>query len=235
MVKPNLIFKIFGAIILIVFVLLIQAFKVDYRERVWTGGEAANLKTISEVGIGKANSEDLTGESNLLATLNRGNQAWIFASTIDNIDRTGDFQGMNNVYLYLESALLPRFLAPNKLKAGDRLIFNQFSGHQINEGTVMGLGVFADGYIAYGKWGVYSFTFILGLLFSLTFKLVQGWSKISPFYILLILPILNYAVRPDCELQTIINHLAKSVVVFGVLVNLTKYQFTFDSNNLQKK
>jgi hypothetical protein len=171
--KPNLIFRIIGACTLVVFVLLIQAFKADYRERVWQGGESASIELITVVGLEKANSENLVGESNLLGTLNRGNQAWIFASTVDNMDRNNDFQGMNNVNLYLEAALLPRFLAPNKITAGNALLFNRFSGHHIGSTTSMGLGVFADGYIAYGKWGVYVFTFGLGLIFSLTFKLAN--------------------------------------------------------------
>lgn len=99
----------------------------------------------------------------------------------------------------------------------------------------MGLGIFADGYIAYGAWGVYIFGFALGLIFSLTFKLVERWTKISPFYVLLLLPMLNYAVRPDCELQTTINHLAKSIVVFGALVYFTKNRFTLDSAENQRK
>jgi hypothetical protein len=232
--KPNLTLRIIGSLSLIIFVLLIQAFKSDYRERVWFGGEAASFETIGDVGFNNANFEDIAGENNLLGTLNRGNQAWIFASTVDNINRTKDFQGMKNVNLYFEAALLPRFLAPNKITAGNRLIFNKFSGHELEVGTSMGLGVFADGYIAYGQIGVYLFTFVLGLFFSLTFKLVEMWSKISPFYVLLTLPILNYAIRPDCELQTTINHISKSIVVFGLLVYLTKYRFTMDSTKVNK-
>ncbi len=233
--KPNLSSRLIGAVTLILFVLLIQAFKSDYRNRVWVGGEDASIETISDVGLAKANFETLAGEDNLLGTLNRGNQAWIFASTVANMDRTKNFQGMNNVNLYLESALLPRFLAPNKITAGNRFIFNEFSGHELQAGTSMGLGIFADGYIAYGKVGVYIFTFVLGLLFALTFKLVERWSKISLFYVLLILPILNYAVRPDCELQTTINHLVKSILVFGILVHLTKFRFTVNTINFIKK
>ena len=229
--KPNLSVKLIAVSIMILFILLIQAFKTEYRQRVWYGGEMSSIETITEVGLGNANSENLTGDDNLLGTLNRGNQAWIFASTVDNMDRTKDFQGLSNVNLYLESALLPRFLAPNKLQSGDRYFINRFSGHQISQGTVMGLGIFADGYVAYGTWGVYLFTFVLGLIFSLTFRLIQGWSLISPFYILFILPILNYAVRPDCELQTIINHLVKSVLLYGALVYLTKYRFTLERSS----
>ena len=234
-VKPSIRIKTLGAGTLILLVLFIQAIKFTYREQIGKGGKEANLETISAVGSSKANSESLIGEDNLLSTLNRGNQAWIFASTVDRMNRFKDFQGLTNVSKYAEAALLPRILAPNKLKSGDKEIFNQFSGHSINETTSMGLGIFADGYIAYGTWGVYVFGFVLGLIFSLTFKLVERWTKISPFYMLLLLPLLNYAVRPDCELQTTINHLAKSIVVFGALVYFTKDRFTLESKDNQRK
>jgi hypothetical protein len=233
--KPSLRIKLIGVGSLILLVLFVQAIKVAYREQVWIDGKEASLETISNVGSSKANSESLIGEENLLSSLNRGNQAWIFASTVNRMDGYKDFQGMTNVNKYIEAALLPRFLAPNKLESGDKEIFNSFSGHIINENTSMGLGIFADGYIAYGAWGVYTFGFVLGLIFSLTFKLVERWTKISPFYVLLLLPMLNYAVRPDCELQTTINHLAKSIVVFGALVYFTKKRFTLDSAENQRK
>lgn len=233
--KPTLRLKLIGAGCLMVLVLFIQAIKASYREQVWSDGEEASIETITEVGSSKASSNEMIGEDNLLATLNRGNQAWIFASTVNRMDRYKDFQGMTNVNKYMEAALLPRFLAPNKLESGNKEIFNQFSGHVINQGTSMGLGIFADGYIAYGAWGVYIFGFVLGLIFSLTFKLVERWTKISPFYVLLLLPMLNYAVRPDCELQTTINHLAKSIVVFGALVYFTKDRFTLESTRNQRK
>jgi len=233
--KPSMRIKLIGASSLILLVLFIQAIKSAYREQVWTGGKEASIETISSVGSAKANSESLIGEENLLSSLNRGNQAWIFASTVDRMDGYKDFQGMTNVNKYLEAAFLPRFLAPNKLESGNKEIFNSFSGHIINEGTSMGLGIFADGYIAYGAKGVYIFGFVLGLIFSLTFKLVERWTKISPFYVLMLLPMLNYAVRPDCELQTTINHLAKSIVVFGALVYFTKKRFTLESTENQRK
>jgi hypothetical protein len=228
-IKPKIQTKLIGLSVLAIFVLFIQAIKVSYRDQIWNSGKEASVATLAEVGNTKSNTDVLIGEDNLLATLNRGNQAWIFASTVNHMNRFGDFQGLSNVNKYIEAALLPRFLAPNKLSSNDKVIFNQFSGHTISETTSMGLGVFADGYIAYGSSGVYIFTFILGMLFSLTFKLVEGWTKISPFYVLLLLPILNYAVRPDCELQTTVNHLVKSVFVFGVLVKLTSYRFTLHS------
>ena len=233
--KPSIQIKLIGASSLILLVLLIQAIKFTYREAAWQDASKQNLSTATSIASEKATSDVLLGEENLLSTLNRGNQAWIFASTVDNLDRTKNFQGLNNVNIYLEAALLPRFLAPNKLSSGNKEIFNEFSGHIINEGTSMGLGIFADGYIAFGVWGVYFFGFALGVIFALAFKLVERWSKISPFYVLLLLPLLNYAVRPDCELQTIINHLTKGVILYGFLVYLTRKRFTIDSQENRRK
>jgi hypothetical protein len=41
----------------------------------------------------------------------------------------------------------------------------------------------------------------------------------------MVLPLLNYAVRPDCELQTTLNHLTKGLFLFGILVTITKFNF----------
>ena len=233
--KPSLRIKLIGVSSVIIIILFIQAFKAIYRTEVWSGDKEASLTTAYEIGAANSSSETVLGENNLLGTLNRGNQAWILASTVDNMDRTKDFQGLNNVSKYAEAALLPRFLAPNKLESGNKDIFNEYSGHIINENTSMGLGIFADGYIAYGAWGVYFFGFVLGLIFALTFKLVERWTKVSPFYVLLLLPLLNYAVRPDCELQTTINHLFKGILLYGFLVYLTRKRFTLDSQENQRK
>jgi len=233
--KPSVQTKLIAIAALASVILFIQAVKSVYRSEVWSGEKEASIANAYEIGSKNATSENLYGENNLLSTLNRGNQAWIFASTVDNMEKGKNFQGLTNVNKYLEAALLPRILAPNKLKSGDKEIFNEFSGHVINENTSMGLGIFADGYIAYGAWGVYIFGFALGLIFSLTFKLVERWSKISPFYVLLLLPLLNYAVRPDCELQTTINHLAKGIILYGFLVYLTRKRFTLDSQENKRK
>jgi hypothetical protein len=234
-IKPTLQLKLIGTAFLLILILLIQAVKSSYREIAWQDESKRNLLTASTIASEKATSDVLLGDENLLSTLNRGNQAWIFASTVDNMDLTKNFQGLTNVNRYLEAAILPRFLAPNKLKSGEKEIFNEFSGHVLNEGTSMGLGIFADGYIAFGALGVYIFGFALGLIFALTFKLVERWSKISPFYVLLLLPLLNYAVRPDCELQTTINHLFKGILLYGFLVYLTRKRFTLDSQENQRK
>ncbi len=234
--KPSVKWKIVFALIGISSILFIQSLKQVYRAATWSGDREASLSTALDIAESNTNVVLLTGEENLLSTLTRSNQAWIFSSTVDHMDRYKDFQGLNNVKLYMEAALLPRFIAPNKIQSGDKEIFNKFSGHEINAGTSMGLGIFADGYIAYGAWGVAIFGFALGLLFSITFKVVENWTKISPFFMLFLFPILNYAVRPDCETQTTINHIIKSLFIYWLIVMAYRRYFSqklmvFENNN----
>ncbi len=220
--------KFFFSGILFVLFFFLQNVKTEYRSRTWQGEEVAGINTFlgsSAIVFQESKESSILGEINLIGSLTRVNQAWIFASVVERMDRIRDFQDLNVLKVYLESAFLPRFLAPDKLKSGDRDIFNRFSGHTINRGTSMGLGIFSDGYIAFGVWGVWIFAFFFGLLFSIVFKIVESWSTISPFFVLFIFPILNYAVRPDCELQTILGHLVKSVLVFGVFISFYRRYF----------
>jgi hypothetical protein len=228
--KPSLSFRLIGLIACVIFILFIQGLKGEYRSRIAETGT-------SDLGLVVETSSDVTGkitsDDNLLGSLNRSNQAWIFASTIDRMDRVGDFQAFYILGIYIETALLPRFLAPNKLKSGEKKIFNKFSGHTINSNTSMGLGIFADGYIAFGYLGVLFFAFGLGLLFSVTFKIIESWTKLSQFYVLMVLPLLNYAVRPDCETQATINHVVKGLFVMAIIVSVTKFNFVLNSGGMK--
>jgi hypothetical protein len=226
--KPSFSLRIIGIASCLIMVLFIQGVKGKYRSKIAETGKS-DLGMVLETS--KDVSDEVVSEDNLMGSLNRGNQAWIFASAKNRMDQVEDYQGFNILVIYLEAALLPRILAPNKIRSGDKKIFNTFSGHQINSNTSMGLGVFADGYIAFGFWGVMLFTFGLGLLFSISFRIIESWAKLSEFYVLMVLPILNYAIRPDCELQTTINHTVKGLLVFGILVTLTKFNFVINGSS----
>ena len=209
----------------LIFFSTIQNSKSSYRAAVANGGggisDFINTAKVSDI----SGEQDFFLSTDFIGSITRINQAWILASTVDNIDKTQNFQELENVKLYLEAALLPRVLAKNKLQSGNKEIFNKYSGHTISQGTSMGLGIFADGYIAYGTWGVLIFGYALGLLFAYVFKIVIKWTQISPIFFLFIFPILNYAVRPDCEVQTILGHIVKSVLVYGCIVWYYKSYF----------
>lgn len=220
--KPSITTKFFLTVVLFFAYFILQNTKAAYRGQIASKG--SGFGTFFESVQGTVNDEKgLLNEDNTTSALNRVNQAWIFASTINNMEKTRDFQGMEIAKKYLEAAILPRFLAPDKLQAGDRKIFNRFSGHYVMQGTSMGLGIFADGYIAYGFFGVLLFTLLFGLQLIGVIKIVEYWSEnkslISIFFVF---PIAFYALRPDCETQTLITHTFKSIIIFAFLMYVYK-------------
>jgi len=225
--KPSGLLKTILFSIGLVFFVIIQISKGDYRNKTWTGSEETGLSTFFETSSESLSALKLeeTDNQTFLLVLTRLNQGWILASTVKNMDESQDFQELALVKSYLTSAFLPRFLAPNKITSGDKEVFNKFSGHYIQDETSMGLGVLADGYIAFGTIGVYLFSLSLGLLFFLVFKLVEKWKLISPFFVLFMFPIFFYAVRPDCETQTLLGHMVKSTLFFTGVVYYYKRHF----------
>ena len=234
--KPKLYIKIIVILVGVSFLFLLQIAKSDYRSRTWQGNQDAGLETFkSSIESSTSKSEGFFDIETMASSVSRVNQAWIFASTVDNLQRTQEFQSFSLLGRYLEAALLPRFLAPNKLNAGSREIFNQFSGRFIDVGTSMALGLFADGYVSFGTAGVYLFALGFGLIFCFVFRIVDGWSKISPFFIFFLFPILHYAIRSDCETQTVLGHIVKGTFLFGLMVLYYKNYFSVQEKMLKKE
>lgn len=227
--------KIFGTVAFVLFAYVLQNFKSEYRNKLYIEEVGSYSVALEEAANSKlTNTDALFAEEQVAQTLIRVNQAWIAASTIDHTNETGEFVGTDLLLKYLEAAFLPRFLAPDKLTSGNKEIFNKYSGHKISQNTSMALGVVADGYLAFGSTGVIIYCFGLGLLFSIIFKIVERWGNISPFFVLLLFPILYYAVRPDCELQTTLGQLIKGAFCFWLVVRYYKGYFISREKVLRK-
>ncbi len=228
--------KLGYSVLFISFAYVLQNFKGEYRNQLYN-------EEVGDYGValqGVANSETfkdnttLFSEEKVANTLVRINQAWIAASSMNHMNLTDKFCGTLLLSKYLEAAFLPRFLAPDKLQAGNKEIFNEYSGHKIAQNTSMALGIVADGYIAFKFPGVLMFCFGLGFLFCTVFKIAERWGKISPFFVLLLFPILYYAVRPDCELQTTLGQLVKGTFTFWLVVRYYKDYFMKKERLMQK-
>lgn len=233
--KPNAATKTILGVSAILILFLLQSVKGAYRQALQTG--EGGFSTLSATVSKQSGAEGgLFTFKNLALSFTRANQGWIFSSTVENMNRKKNFEGMNLLKIYAEAAVLPRFLAPNKLQAGDKDIFNKYSGAFIAKysSTSMALGLFADGYVSYGFYGTLFFAFFFGLLCALVFKLIERWSAISPFFALFSFPLLNYAVRADCETQTWMGHIIKGVVVFSIVMYYTQRYFQKKSQFIQE-
>jgi hypothetical protein len=82
-----------------------------------------------------------------------------------------------------------------------------------------------DAYINFGVWGGVIFMFFLGLLYGWILNAFQKNSKDYPVLVLFTALVFYYPIRPDCELQTILGHLFKSIFLIFVMISFWKYTF----------
>lgn len=214
--------KVIGLSVFILFAIIIQQLKGTYRQAI--GKEEAGVETFTEVYEKQSDNGLLSFES-LAPSVTRINQGFIITNIMNNIPSRVPFSEGEELMQILEAAFLPRFLAPNKLTAGNREIFTKYSGIKLREGTSMGLSSVGDAYINYGVLGGCIFMFVLGFFYNYILKIFQKKGNKFPILILFTTLAFYYPIRPDCELQTILGHIVKACFVIFLLFTFFKDQF----------
>ena len=209
----------------IVVSIMIQLAKGDYRSALGEKGQESGLQTFTKAYEESQGQAGSWIDFNTLAKNNlRINQGYIITNIMRTVPQSVPFARGEELRLIIESAILPRILAPNKLNAGDQKIFIKYTGLQLNRRTSMGLSSIGDGYLNFGVTGGCIFMFFLGLLYSEVLKAFHRYSKNFPVLLLFIPLVFYFPIRPDCELQTILGHLVKSCfLIFVVFLFGKKY------------
>ena len=217
--KPRFTIKTGSTILFIALVVIIQQTKRYYRQLVWGEGSAGNLSTLANV---YETNNDLLSFESLASNSVRINQGFIITNIMTMVPSQVPYSNGAELKLIIESAILPRIIAPNKLNAGDRDLFIKYSGIHIESGTSMALSSLGDAYLNFGTFGGCVFMFLLGLLYSEVLKVLNRKSAKFPLVLLFTPLIFYYPIRPDCELQTILGHLVKSCFVVYILFTFRK-------------
>jgi hypothetical protein len=223
--KPTIMVKLISIMIFISFAIFIQSIKGGLREKTWTGESEVSLGLIQNISV--ENNEAKGGffsTDNIAPQLNRVNQGWILASTIDNVPNNVDHSHGKLLLLYLHSAIMPRLFAPNKLNSGDASIFSEYSNHDVT-GATMALGLFADAYIEFGQYGALLYVFVFGLMYGYILNQFFVRSVKYPVLILFLILAFIYPMRPDCETQTVLGHLFKTIMLLSVIFYFFKKTF----------
>lgn len=217
--------KLVGFSVFVVIVAILQILKGTYRESTNIRGQEGNIETFAEIYQKENEQNGVLNFINLAKSNVRINQGFIITNIMTNVPDKVDYAKGSELYQIIESAILPRILAPNKLNAGDRTIFVKYSGIPLTEGTSMGLSSVGDAYINFGVMGGSLFMFFLGLFFSSVLNYFKRYSFYYPTLILFVPLVFYYPIRPDCELQTILGHLVKSCFLVFMILQLWKSSF----------
>jgi hypothetical protein len=220
--KPSIELKAGVVVGFVLLAVVIQQLKGDYRKAAWHEGQAGaetftNIYKDQEEGIFKF---EKLAKSNV-----RINQGFIVTNIMRNIPAKEPFANGSELYQILEAAIMPRFLAPNKLNAGDRMIFIKYSGMPLAQGTSMALSSLGDAYINFGVVGGIILMFFFGLLYNGTLLAFYHYSRFYPVLILFVPLVMYYPIRPDCEMQTSLGHLFKSCFLLFIIIQVWKAKF----------
>jgi len=205
--------------------LTIQLLKSSYRIATGSGSEETGIETFSKLYEEQNKDKSMFSFESMAPSTVRINQGFIITNIMYNVPAIVPYSNGAEMYQLFEAGILPRILAPNKIKAGDRTIFMKYSGLRLHTGTSMGLSSLGDAYVNFGIKGGCFFMFLLGLLYSYILNTFYKQSKTYPILILFTALVFYYPIRPDCELQTILGHLFKSCFLLYVMILLFKRNF----------
>ncbi len=199
---------------------LIQLVKEDYRAIIQAGAAGGGrVDLFVDMVFNKAFSEAEKEESNeeLEKTNVRYNQGWIISAIIYNVPEREPYAEGETIYDALSASFLPRFLAPDKKKAGGVENFERFTGLKLAPGTSMGTSVIGEAYANFGSFGAAVFMLIWGFVLVLFYNKIVAVSQQHPTLILFLPLIFLQVVKAETELVVVLNHMVKaSIFVFGV-------------------
>ncbi len=232
--KPSTKVKLIFSSFFILMTITIQQVKQNYRSAT-TSGQETGIATFQKVVEAKQENNSLFDLKSIGASTVRINQGFIITNIMKTVPSKVPFSNGAELWMVIEAAILPRVLAPDKLKAGDRSLFTRYTGLNLRTGTSMGLSSVGDAYINFGIVGGCIFMFVLGLLYNLVLKQFHKYSKHFPILLLFVPLVFYYPIRPDCELQTILGHLVKSCFLIFVIFLIWKKEFRMNYRPFWKK
>jgi len=202
---------------------LIQSIKLEYRTSVWSGqssGNTANVALFTSLATQKA--QDVKGflsEDKLFFTAVRFNQGWLVASVMENVPRSVPYANGETIWKSFLASLAPRFLWPDKPKAGGKENIERFLGWDL-KGTSMNIGLLGESYANFGVTGGVIFLFFYGLAFQWVYNFAIRLSHHYPTLLIWFPLLFYYAIGVENDILTVINHLTKTGFFIYVLYKI---------------
>lgn len=212
--------KIIILVFSLLFLTVYQGVKSEYRSITW-GKELNNesklallTNLISYDSFISSFNTDIKNNESFQITMHRLNQGWHMSKVLSHVPKNVDFQNGSDLVIDIFSAIMPRFLFPNKRVVSDQSRFKYYTGYELRGNTSMTIGVIGDFYINFGFYGTIISIFLFGYLLAKIFiTFFNRFVTDSPINIIWIPFIFSYLLRPGNEFYMLINHLIKSIII----------------------
>ena len=205
---------------IIIFTILIQTIKFYFRQET---GQLTNTFDKAELFTEMIKKELIDQEKlftmvNMNAAIDRINQGWIVARIMKYTPDFEPFAGGETIMVGIRASLIPRFLDPDKPKAGGRENFTRFTGKLISDNTSMGLSPLGEAYANFGINGGILFMFLLGLFYNFYLFTLFRLSDKYPSLVLWIPLLFLQVVKAETDFVVVLNHLVKASVVVAIII-----------------
>ena len=219
--KPTLKTKLLWLVMGALFIFVIQAVKVEYREKLHLTGSGDALTKFTDT-VGERFQYEGKDESNVERIIIRLNQGWIISILMERVPELLPYASGETVAVALMASILPRFLFPDKPEAGGRKNYEKYTGFNLWDSTSMGISTVGEAYINFGTEGAWVFMLFLGAIFSLILRWLFFLVRKFPTIWLWSPLILLHFVKAETELLVQLNFLVKSIVVVILFLYFNK-------------
>lgn len=207
--------KFFAIVTGFLFIIIIQSVKYEYRKIAWIKG--ADLGLFTDLVIEKVtNPAKLVDENTLFRLTARFNQGFLISEAMYKVPRQFPYANGETIWQSIAGIIVPRFLWPDKPKAGGEANLERFLGIK-NLRVSMNIGSIGEGYCNFGPKGGVIFMFLYGLVFNLIFTSIIKAANNRPTLILWMPIFFFYAVVVETDMFTTLNSLFKTGIFVAMV------------------
>lgn len=229
--KPSFFKKVLLIIFALGFVVVLQNAKLAFRKFTWQSNYSeSKAELFAKLFIENAQRADMLFETKAFFSMYvRTNQGFNVALVMRRIPSNQPHDYGTNLSKVVASALVPRFLWPDKPEAGGRFNMRYYTGMDIT-GWSTNVGPLGEAYGSFGSAGIL-FMLFLGAFIRWVYKKVYMISNKLPLLICW-LPVLFYQVTYSAETDTlqILNSLLKIAFFIWILYKLLPAWFGVSRN-----
>ena len=221
--RPNNAKKWLAILLGMAFIFILQASKDLYREKLEEPNHGGNVEMFLSSVDERLVADDMSRRGNVERFVIRINQGWVISRIMNMVPRMIPHAGGETVIVALKASVLPRFLFPDKPKAGGRENFQKYTGYFLEKTTSMGISLLGEAYVNFGLQGAWVFMFIYGLASSFIIKQFFLLASSYPTIWLWFPLILLHFVKAETELLVQLNFIVKSIIMVYAFVWANKY------------
>lgn len=223
--------------IALVGVFLLQTVKSTFRQAVWQENYSKNkVELFFSLLLNNAININEVKQENNETTIARYNQGWIISRIYNNIPQHHDYFKGKTYLDAVTSAILPRFLFPDKKGAGaqSRQDFIEMTGYQLSKGASMGLSILGESYGNFGWFGGILFMFLWGCLIAKCIAFIDFLSRRNYLWIMFLPVICFNLIKAEISMMSVLNWTVKSIIFVLIvlyLLRLFALQTKFSDND----